>query len=415
MNKLGRSLIAGAGAVWLVLSSSPAQACLKAAGSDTGQNIKAFENGLLAFPQGPAEPNAPAPKPQTLAERMTFYRVPGVSLAVVQNRRVEWAKGYGEIKAGSGKAVTPDTLFECASTTKALVAAVVLHYVAQGRFDLDADVNAYLKSWKVPDNEFTTTEKVTLRRLLTHRAGLPKTNMGYDDSAGVPTLVQVVKGEVPAENKAAVPIAVPGSRWEYSNVGYVLIQLVLEDALGRKLESIMSDVIYKPLGMTSTTLTYPLPLAWRKREAMPHDADGREAAPAMHVTAQAQGGLMSTPSDLAKVLIELMQAYGGASQRLLTREMAQAMLHAETELDPRLFGTAMGDALGMFVKGQGPSLTVLHPGNNYPGSICWLVGFPERGQGAIVMLNGNNGELLALEILSALGRVYGWPPLMNQS
>jgi CubicO group peptidase (beta-lactamase class C family) len=399
--------------LWLVLLLSAAPARQKASGSDSGQNIKAFENGLLPFPQGPPEPNAPAPKPQALTERMAAYKVPGVSLALIRDGRVEWAKGYGQIKAGSGKAVTPDTLFECASTTKALVAAVVLHYVAQGRLDLDADVNTYLKSWKVPDNEFTATEKVTLRRLLTHRAGLPATNMGYDDNAGVPTLVQVVKGEAPAENKAAVPITVPGSRWEYSNVGYVLVQLVLEDALGRNLEALMSDAIYRPLGLTSTTLTYPLPAAWREREAMPHDTDGREAAPAMHPAAQAQGGLMSTPSDLAKVLIELMQAYRGDSQRLLTREMAQAMFRPETELDPRLFGTAMGDALGLFVKGQGPALTIAHPGNNYPGSVCWLIGYPERGQGAIVMLNGNGGEPLALEILSALGRVYGWPPLLD--
>jgi len=131
----------------------------------------------------------------------------------------------------------------------------------------------------------------------------------------------------------------------------------------------------------------------------------------MHLTAQAQGGLMSTPSDLAKLLIELIQAYRGSSRRLLTREMAQAMFHAEVELDPRLFGTPMSDALGMFVKGQGSSLTILHPGNNFPGSICWLIGFPERGQGAIVMLNGDNGELLAFEVLFALGHVYGWPPL----
>ena len=148
---------------------------------------------------------------------------------------------------------------------------------------------------------------------------------------------------------------------------------------------------------------------------MPHDKDEREAAPAMHLTAQAQGGLMSIPSDLAKVLIELMQAYRGSSRRLLTRETAQAMFRPETELDPRLFGMPMGDALGMFVKGQGSSLAILHPGNNYPGSICWLVGYPERGQGAIVMLNGNNGELLALEILAALGRVYRWPPLLDRS
>lgn len=410
MNKFGRSFIVGTAALWLILATSAAPALQNA--PETGQNIKSFENGLLALPQGQIEPNAPAPKPQTLAERMAFYKVPGVSIAIIRDGRIEWAKGYGEIKAGSGKAVTPDTLFEAASTTKALVAAVVLHYAAEGRFDLDADVNAYLKSWKVPENEFTKKEKVTLRRLLTHQAGLPKTNLGYDEKAGVPTLVQVVKSEAPAENKPAIPEMVPGSKWQYSNVGYVLIQLILEDSLGRKLESIMADVIYKPLGLKSTTLTYPLSPEWREREAVPHDDKGKAAAPSMHPTAQAQGGLMTTPSDLARFLIELMEAYHGASRKLLARETARAMFHPEVELDPRLFGFPMSDSLGMFVKGQGPSLTILHPGNNDPGSVCWLIGFPERRQGAIVMLNGNTGEMLAFEILTALMRVYDWPSLM---
>jgi len=409
MNKSQVLIIFGWGALWLAFSAPAAPARQKAL--DTGQDIKAFENGLQPLSQGPIKPNAPAPKSQTLAERMAFYKVPGVSLAVIRNDRIEWAKGYGEIEAGSGKGVTPETLFEAASTTKALVAAAVLYFVGQGRFDLDADINSYLKSWKVPENEFTKTEKVTLRRLLTHQAGLPSTNMGYDEKAGAPTLLQVVKGEVPAKNKAAIPESVPGSKWQYSNVGYVLLQLILEDSLSRKLDSIMAEVLYKPLAMTSATLTYPLPPDRREREALPHDESGKAAAPAMHPSAQAQGGLMSTPSDLARLLIELIEAYRGASTRLLSQETARTMFRPAVELDPRIFGQPMSDALGVFVKGEGPALTILHPGNNYPGSVCWLIGYPERREGAIVMLNGNNGEALAFEILAALARIYDWPPL----
>jgi len=398
------------GALCLIATVSVGSAASQSTGAE--DRIKAFENGILPLPQGPAEPNAPAPKPQSLVERMAFYKVPGVSLAVIRDGRIEWSKGYGEIVAGSGKAVTPDTLFEAASTTKALVAAVILHYVDQGLLDLDADVNAYLKSWKVPENEFTKKEKVTLRRLLTHQAGLPTTNMGYDEKAGVPTLVQVVKGEAPAQNKAAIPVIVPGSKWQYSNVGYVLIQLVLEDALGRKLESILEDAVYRPLGLKSTTLAYPLPAAWREKEAMPHDGDGKAASPSMHPTAQAQGGLMTTPSDLALFLIELMDANDGASRKLFSQKAAQAMFRPAVELDPRLFGFPLSDGLGLFIKGQGPGLAILHPGNNFPGSICWLIGFPGRREGAIFMLNGANGEALAFEILMALSRVYEWPSLM---
>lgn len=409
MTLSGKSLIISASTLWILLVSSVSPAVHQI--PESGQQISAFENGLLPLSQGPAEPNAPAPTLRTLAERMAFYKVPGVSLAVVRDGRIEWARGYGEIAAGSGKAVTPDTMFEAASTTKAVVAAAVLHSVEQGRFDLDADVNSYLKSWKIPDNEFTKTEKVTLRRLLTHQAGLPSTNMGYDEKAGLPTLLQVVKGEAPAQNKPAIPVLVPGSQWQYSNVGYALIQLVLEDALGRNLESILADAVYKPLGLVSTTLTYPLPSEWKDREALPHDENGKTAEPVMHPTSLAQGGLMTAPSELARFLIELMDAYQGTSSRLFSRETARTMFQPAVDLDPRLFGLPMSDALGVFVKGEGPALTILHPGNNFPGSVCWLIGYPERRQGAIVMLNGNNGEALAFEILAALGRIYGWPPL----
>lgn len=406
------SLFLGTGALGLLIYSSTACSPDQSSNPGAQPRIQAFENGLQALSEKPSEPNAPAPQSSTLAERMAFYKVPGVSLAVINDGRIEWAREYGEITAGSAKPVTSETLFEAASTTKALAAAAVLHYVEAGRLDLDADVNLYLKSWKVPESPFTLTEKVTLRRLLTHRAGLPMTNMGYDEKAGAPTLLQVVKGEAPAENKAAIPEMVPGSQWRYSNVGFALVQLVLEETLGQDLESILSDVVFSPLGMTSSTVVYPLPATWRKREAMPHDENGQAAAPAMHPSALAQGGLMTTPSDLARFLVELLESYHGASSRLLSRETTRTMFHPAVALDPRLFGFELGDALGVFVKGEGSALTVLHPGNNFPGSICWLIGFPERRQGAIIMLNGNNGEALAFEIISALGRMYGWPPLM---
>ena len=416
MNRNGKNqvvrIMAGIGAGWLVLALSTGPARPGSQSGAAEEKIKAFENGLTAFSPGGSDAKAPSPKAQSLSERMAFYKVPGVSIALIDGFSVSWAKGYGEIKAGSGTAATPDTLFEAASTTKSVVAAIVLHYAAAGRLDLDADVNRYLKSWKVPDNEFTRNEKVTLRRLLTHRAGLPRTNMGSEDNTGPPTLVQVVKGEAPAENKPAIPEAVPGSRWQYSNVGYVLIQLVLEDALGAKLESLLAGVVTKPLGLAATTFIYPLPPPLREREAVPHDEQGKPAEPAMHPSALAQGGLMTTPTDLAKFLIELMRSYRGESKRLLTPAAARAMFRPEVELDPRLFGMPVSDGLGIFIKGQGAALAVLHPGNNFPGSISWLIGFPEQGSGAIVMLNGANGEGLALEILAALGRVYGWPPLM---
>ena len=369
-----------------------------------------IENGLAEFVQGASDSAAPKPaRKATLAERMAFYRIPGVSIAVIDDSRLDWAKGYGVLQAGRGAPVTPVSLFEAASTTKALVAATVLQLVEQGRLDLDADVNTYLKSWKVADTDFTREHKVTLRLLLTHRAGLPATRMGCDDSVPPPALVQVLNGEPPARNKPAVVGTVPGGSWEYSNIGYVVIQMLLEDITGKPLARLMDETLFAPLDMKSSTLTYPLAPKLRDREAWPHDEEGATRSPQMHPTAVAQGGLVTTPSDLARFAIDLMLAAQGRNGRALSPASVRGMLEPQVELDPGLLGMPLSDGLGVLLHGQGRTRSFLHPGDNSPGASCWLVGYPELGKGAVVMTNGARGNLLAMEILKAIGEEYGWP------
>jgi CubicO group peptidase (beta-lactamase class C family) len=286
-----------------------------------------------------------------------------------------------------------------------LVAATVLHFVQEGRLDLDRDVNDYLKSWKIPENELTRGKKVTLRLLLTHRAGLPMTNFDYDDGPP-PSLVQVLRAEPPARNKPAVVGFEPGSKWQYSNIGYVAIQLLLEDLTGRPLNDLMREVVFEPLGMTSSTLTYPLEAGLREKEALPHDVDGQTGEPGLHATAQAQGGLMTTPSDLARFTIELMKAFQGESDLVLNRDTARAMLHPELDLDPSLLGMPLREGLGVLLSPAGEPLWFGHPGDNYPGASSWVVGYPGLGTGIVIMTNGAKGNLLAMEVLPAFVKEY---------
>ncbi|MCX6555454.1 MAG: serine hydrolase [Candidatus Aminicenantes bacterium] len=397
---------------------------VQASGKDEAliaQRIKGVENSLIEF-----NPDAPpaagqagrlrpspcgAPKLLTLAERMAFYKVPGVSIAVINHNRIEWTKGYGVLKAGSTAAVTPGSFFEAASTTKAVVAAIVLNLVQKGKLDLDADVNQYLKSWRIAENDFTKKQKVTLRLLLTHRAGLPMTNFPYAENAAPPTLLQVLKGEAPAGNKAAVVQLLPGSKWQYSNIGYVVIQQLLEDVLAKPLEQIARERVFGPLGMASSTFVCPLNAEQQKNEALPHDEQGVTGTPGMHPTALAQGGLITTPADLARFTCELLLAYQGRSQRLLAPAMFRRMLNKEVELDPHLFGFPVAEGLGVFVMGSGKGLSFSHPGQNYPGATSWLLAYPELSQGAVIMTNGVNGEQLTLEIIAALSSIYGWPQM----
>ena len=113
-----------------------------------------------------------APTQLSLAKLMELYRVPAVSIAVIQNYKIIWAKAYGVTDAGSKTPATTKTLFQAGSISKPVAATGALYLVEQGKLKLDEDVNLELKSWKLPENQFTKTEKVTLRRLLSHTGGL---------------------------------------------------------------------------------------------------------------------------------------------------------------------------------------------------------------------------------------------------
>lgn len=395
----------------LPLIDALARAQVVAEGDATvAQRIREFETGLVEFDPGAPAASGKTAKLWTLADRMAHYKVPGVSIAVIDQHRIEWTKSYGVLKAGGDQAVTPESLFEAASTTKAVVAAMVLGLVQEGKLDLDVDVNTYLESWHVAENDLTKEQKVTLRRLLTHRAGLPATGFPYDGRSAPPTLLQVLKGEAPAQNKAATVELRPGSKWQYSNIGYVVIQQVLEDMLGQPLERIARERVFTPLAMTSSTFAYPLDTELQKSEAWPHDELGVTGTPAMHPSALAQGGLMTTPSDLARFACDLMRAYRGGTGGLLAPDMVRRMLRKEVDLDPALFGYPVAEGLGVFVAGSGNGLSFSHPGQNFPGTTSWLLAYPELGQGAVIMTNGVKGELLTLEIIAALSAVYDWPP-----
>jgi CubicO group peptidase (beta-lactamase class C family) len=395
------------GLIGLMALSAPVLARAdQAEKAQIAQRIKNVENGLLEFKPGAP----PGDKKWTLTERMAAHKIPGVSIAVIDGYKIDWVKAYGLLKAESDAVVTPESIFQAASTTKVVTVVLILHFIEKGRLDLDRDVNAYLKSWQVPENDFTKQRKVTLRLLLTHRSGLPATNFPHDEKAGAPTLVQVLKGELPAQNKPAVVEYLPGSKWQYSNIGYVVLQQVLEDVSGKPFTRLAQEIVFEPLGMKSSTMVYPLAAEMRPREAMPHDEKGQVGEPGLPPSALAQGGLLTTPSDLARLTIELMNAYQGRPLRLLSQNTVRQMFHKEADLDPKIFGFPIGQGLGVMLMGKGKDFSFAHPGSNYPGTTCWLVGYPELGRGAVIMANGVNGDMLSLEILPAISNEYGWPP-----
>jgi CubicO group peptidase (beta-lactamase class C family) len=339
------------------------------------------------------------PVPTTkLADRMAALHVPGVSIAVIHDGKIEWARGFGVTRIG-GAPVTADTLFQAASISKPVAAMGLLRLVQSGKVSLDADVNQYLKAWKIPANAFTEHAKITLRELLTHTAGMTVHGFaGYASDAPVPTLVQVLNGEKPANSAPIRVDTAPGTIWRYSGGGYVVAQQLLQDVTGEPFPKVMHDTVLAPIGMTKSTYEQPLPKNRLGEVALPYRGDGQPVPGGPHIYPEmAPAGLWTTPSDLARYAIEVQKSLAGTSNRVLSAAMVRQML------TPGLDHQGLGPGVGGSAKR--PYFT--HGGAN-EGYRCNLVAY-EDGDGAVIMTNGDNGGPLAGEILRSIAREYGWP------
>lgn len=338
-------------------------------------------------------------EPASIAERMVALKTPGVSIAVINDDRVEWARGYGLAEAGAAVPVTPQTLFQAASISKPVAALAALRLVEQGKLTLDEDINARLASWKVPGNDLTRTEKVTLRRLLSHTAGLTVHGFGgYAAGAAVPTVVQILDGADPANSDAVRVDVVPGFRWRYSGGGFTVMQLLVTDVTGKTFPALLDELVLVPVGMSDSTYEQPLPAARRGAAAAGHDKDGRPVPGLYHTYPEmAAAGLWTTPTDLARFLLEVRKARQGASS-VLGRETAALMTTP----------TKGGYGLGLSIQGTGAAASFGHGGSN-EGFKCQMVAFFDKGQGAVIMTNGDQGGWLCREILRAVSREYDWP------
>jgi len=336
---------------------------------------------------------------KTLAARMAELKTPGVSVAVINGGKIEWARGYGVLETGGSAPVTPRTLFQAASLSKPVAALAALRLVEQGKLALDQDVNARLTSWKVPENEFTRAEKVTLRRLLSHSGGLTVSGFpGYSAGAPVPALVEIFDGQKPANTAAIRADVVPGAIWRYSGGGYTVMQQLLTDVTGRPFPSLLADLVLRPIGMTESTYEQPLPEARRALAASGHRTDGSLLPGRYHTYPEmAAAGLWTTPTDLARFLIEIQQALQGKS-KVLTTATAREMVTVQKG----------SYGLGLGLEGAGPSASFGHGGSN-AGFKCQMTAFVEGGRGAVVMTNGDQGGRLASEILRTVAAEYGWP------
>jgi CubicO group peptidase (beta-lactamase class C family) len=360
------------------------------------KRISTAENNLIPTVRIKGRP------PGQLAERMKQLHVPGVSVAVINDYKIEWAKGYGLADSQSKTSVTTETLFQAGSVSKPVAAMAALKLVEEGTLNLDRDVNSQLKSWKVPENKFTQQHAVDLRGILSHTAGFTVHGFpGYVVGKPIPTLLQILDGVRPPANTRSVRVdKVPGKGFRYSGGGVTVMQQLVIDVTGHPFPQVAHDLVLAPLGMTSSTYEQPLPDTWAARASTAHNRLGKPIAGRWHIYPEmAAAGLWTTPSDVARYVIEVQLAHEGKSHKVLSHKTVEEMLTPQG-------GGPVG--LGPFLEQTGGSRRFGHAGDD-AGFVCRFVGYLDRGQGAMVMVNSDSGGQLVDEVLGGIAVAYGWP------
>ena len=380
--------------IWIATFSLPTPAKSPSKPSSASARLHRVEEIVFELPGKPGE----SPTRLNLPELMKTFNVPGLSIAVIENFKIVDVKAYGVIEPGSSTPVTTKTLFQAGSISKPVAATGAMYLVQQGKLSLDEDVNQKLKTWKVPENEFTKTEKVTLRRIMSHTAGLTVHGFpGYDVDAPRPSLVQVLNGEKPANTDPIRVDTVPGTKERYSGGGVTIEQLLMMDVSGKQFPALMRELVLDKIGMSDSSYEQPLPAARAALTAGGGYADGKPVHGKWHIYPEmAAAGLWTTPTDLAKFAIEIALSKQGKANRILSQKSTQEMLTP-----------VMDDVgLGFFFEKDNPG-QFGHNGAD-EGFQALLTMNSETGNGVAMMADSDNGISVMNHVLRGVAKEYGW-------
>ena len=337
-----------------------------------------------------------------LPEEMKQNTLHGLSVAVFDNYKIVDVETFGAKSARSGEVVTEDTVFSTASISKVVTALVCLKLAEDGAIDLDAPIATYLKSWKLPESEFSGAADVTWRQLLTHTAGTSQHGFAdYYEGDELPTLIDSLEGRLPRYDKPIEFLFSPGTDWQYSGGGYVIVQLALEDHTGISLPELATREVFEPLGLRHTTMIQPGAVGFPTDAALVHNEAGEIIRTGLPITPQiSASGMWSSPADLATFAIAIQRALAGETDG----PIKPAALTDIFSLAP-VGGMSMPYFRGF---GFGNTDWFRHDGSN-TGVNADLLGSMKGGYGIIMLGNGddaNTGPVFATlrrEIIERMG------------
>ncbi|MGD6855852.1 serine hydrolase domain-containing protein [Bacillus infantis] len=332
--------------------------------------------------------------PIKMKERMNHFLVQGLSLVLIEDGQISAEEQYGLREAGTTNLVQDDSLFSACSISKFLTGMLVMVLADRGVFDLDEDVNRGLKSWKVPDGRFTDKNKVTLRQLLSHQSGVVDPDGSFSElnlNDEVPSIVELLEGKT-AYCKVPIEVAYePGSEFHYSDAGYCIVQLLIEDVTGRSFEDLAYELIFEPLKMENSS--FPRMISG-KNYACGHDKNGQLIEGKYSVYPYpAASGLWTTPAELAGLVIELMNAINGESKIGLSAEKAKEIIQQQGK---------DWAGLGVFLDGSEKELEISSLGWGV-GFQCMMAAYPYKGTGLVIMMNTDSG---VHQMKGIIGEIY---------
>jgi CubicO group peptidase (beta-lactamase class C family) len=365
--------------------------------------LSALLSGCATWgPPPPARPLAPS-----FAERVDSLvplllaesGVPGVAVGVMEGGQVVATRGYGLADRASGRPMTERTLLNFASVSKPVTAWGVMRLVQAGSLALDEPVGPALRRWRLPPSELGT-EGVTVRRLLSHTAGISVPSIPwFPADTTLPTLEQVLRGEAGGRGPVRVEHA-PGARWVYSGGGYAVLELMVEEASGKSFAEHVRATVFAPLGMHRTTFA---PAAVSGGQvATGYDEEGNPVAPYRFV-GTAAGGLYSSVEDFTRFLT----AYTGSRHGLLGDGTFDAMLTgvADVELEGAdVAGARYGLGHGVHRTASGERIAYHSGGNS--GYLAYFLVMPERGIGMVLAVNGGAGVPVLTRLLQLWSQHY---------
>jgi CubicO group peptidase (beta-lactamase class C family) len=335
-----------------------------------------------------------------IIERMKFYKIPSVSIAVINNGKIEWAKAYGYADIEMKRPATTTTLYQVASLSKSVTGLGIMKLVQDGKLSLTRDIRSYLKTWAFPDNELSKGKKITLKNLLSHTAGLNVHGfIGYSVSEPIPGTNQILNGQKPANNEAVKVIYPVTEHFEYSGGGYMIIKKIIEDNLSASYDTLMNKTVLKPLKMNNSTFSQPLSLKYKN---VAYGTDGQMKLLKGNYYTYPEltaGGLWSTATDIAKFVLSIQNDLKGSQNSFVNKSNTNEML------TPVLNNYSLG--FGVIEKGG--ENYFWHEGESFGYNSMYYGSFT-TGKGVVILTNAypDNGKPFIQELLNSVAVAYNW-------